>query len=126
MRSWPRESPSKLSTTSTRCSSVRGPATEPSLVTWPTSTVLSVRCLASAVSAAVTSRTWVTPPGTPSTPAALMVCTESTMSSRGSTASTCASSAAKSVSAARNRLSLIAPMRSARCRTWAADSSPVT
>ena len=42
--------------------------------------------MASAVSAAVISRTWVTPPGTPSTPAALMVCTESTISSAGSTA----------------------------------------
>ncbi len=29
-------SPSNCSTTSTRCSSTRGPATEPSLVTWPT------------------------------------------------------------------------------------------
>ena len=93
---------------------MRGPATEPSLVTWPTRTVVSVRCLASAVSAAVISRTWVTPPGTPSMPAALMVCTESTMSSAGLTASTCASSAPKSVSAARYMLSLTAPTRSAR------------
>ena len=62
---------------------MRGPATEPSLVTWPTSTVVSVRCLASAVSAAVTSRIWVTPPGTPSMPAEPMVCTESTISRAG-------------------------------------------
>ncbi len=33
-------SPSTSSTTSTRCSSTRGPATAPSLVTWPTSTIV--------------------------------------------------------------------------------------
>ena len=61
-------SPSKWSTTSTRCSSTRGPAIEPSLVTWPTSTVVMLRVLATRISAAATSLTWVTPPGTPSTP----------------------------------------------------------
>ena len=103
-----------------------GPAIDPSLVTCPTSTVVSVRCLASAVSAPVTSRIWVTPPGAPSTPSAEMVCTESTMSRPGFTASTCSSSAPKSVSAARKRFWLTAPIRSARSRTCAADSSPVT
>ena len=61
-------SPSKCSTTSTRCSSTRGPAIEPSLVTWPTSTVVMLRVLATRISAAATSLTWVTPPGTPSMP----------------------------------------------------------
>ncbi len=41
-------SPSKLSTTSTRCSSVRGPARLPSLVTWPTSTTGTLRGLGEA------------------------------------------------------------------------------
>ena len=76
-------SPSKCSTTSTRCSSTRGPATWPSLVTWPTSTVAMPRSLATATSAAVTARTWVTPPGTPSVPGAEMVCTESSTSRPG-------------------------------------------
>ncbi len=60
-----------------------------------------LRSLATATSAAVTARTWVTPPGTPSVPGAVMVCTESTTSSPGLTASRCPSSASRSVSAAR-------------------------
>ena len=46
-RAWWR-SPSKDSTVSTTCSSTRGPASAPSLVTWPTSTVVTPRALASA------------------------------------------------------------------------------
>ena len=61
-------SPSKWSTTSTTCSSTRGPAIEPSLVTWPTRTVVMLRVLATRIRAAATSLTWVTPPGTPSVP----------------------------------------------------------
>ena len=76
-------SPSKWSTTSTRCSSTRGPAIAPSLVTWPTSTVVMLRVLATRISAAATSLTWVTPPGTPSMPEAPMVWIESTTSSVG-------------------------------------------
>ena len=59
------------------------------------------RVLATRTSAAATSLTWVTPPGTPSTSAAPMVCTESTTSSWGRTASTWPSTAPRSVSAAR-------------------------
>ncbi len=55
-------SPSKCSTTSTRCSSSRGPATAPSLVTWPTSSTGRSRSLASATSAPAIARTCVTPP----------------------------------------------------------------
>ena len=101
MRSRECLSPSKCSTTSTRCSSVRGPATEPSLVTCPTRIVAIARSLATAVSAAATSRTWVTPPGTPSTSTAAIVCTESMISSLGWTHSTCDTIAPRSVSAAR-------------------------
>ena len=68
MRSWECRSPSKCSTTSTMCSRVRGPAMEPSLVTWPTRIVASERSFAAPVSAPATSRTWVTPPGAPSLP----------------------------------------------------------
>ena len=104
---------------------MRGPATEPSLVTCPTRIVAIARSLATAVSAAATSRTWVTPPGTPSTSAAAIVCTESMISSLGWTHSTCDTIASRSVSAARKRFSLTPPIRSARSLTCAADSSPV-
>ena len=66
-------SPSKCSTTSTRCSSERGPAIAPSLVTCPTRTIAMPLDLAAAVRAAVTALTWVTPPTTPSVSPALMV-----------------------------------------------------
>ena len=59
------------------------------------------RALATAMSAAATSRTCVTLPADPSTSADAMVCTESTTSRSGSTASTWPSSVARSVSAAR-------------------------
>ena len=81
-------SPSKCRTTSTRCSSTRGPAIAPSLVTCPTRTQAMLRSLATAVRAAATARTWLTPPAVPSTAADAIVCTESTISSRGLTSST--------------------------------------
>ena len=45
MRNWWPRSPSKYSTASTMCSSTRGPAMAPSLVTWPTSTSANCRRL---------------------------------------------------------------------------------
>ncbi len=56
-------SPSKYSTVSTMCSSTRGPASAPSLVTWPTSTMLQPLAFACRVSSAEHSRTWATLPG---------------------------------------------------------------
>ena len=50
-------SPSKFKTTSTKCSSKRGPAIEPSLVTWPTRTKVIERSLAILINAAAISRT---------------------------------------------------------------------
>ena len=126
MRKRELRSPSKWSTTSTRCSSTRGPAIDPSLVTWPTIIVVMLRVLATRISAAATSLTWVTPPGTPSMPEAPIVWIESTTSSVGRTSSMWVSTAPRSVSAARNSSSCTPPVRSARSRTWAADSSPVT
>ena len=119
-------SPSNASTTSTRCSSSRGPAMFPSLVTWPMMITAMPRCLATRIKAAVTSRIWVTPPGEPSASAVPMVCTESTTSSEGRTSSTWPSTVPRSVSAARYSSSASASVRPARSRTWAADSSPVT
>ena len=56
-------SPSKYSTVSTMCSSTRGPAIAPSLVTWPTSTVVQPVALATRVRWAAHSRTCATEPG---------------------------------------------------------------
>src|ERR1700712_264034 len=83
------------------------------------------RSRAMAVRVAATARTWVTPPALPSTSDCETVCTESRMSSPGLTASMWASTADISVSAARKRFGWMQPIRSARIRTWAADSSPV-
>jgi hypothetical protein len=55
-------SPSKYSTASTMCSSTRGPAMPPSLVTWPTRNTLVPAPWRSAP-AARDSRTWLTEPG---------------------------------------------------------------
>ncbi len=57
MRSADVRSPSKCSTTSTRCSSERGPAMAPSLVTWPTRSIATPDAFAAMVSAVVTART---------------------------------------------------------------------
>ena len=56
-------SPSKYSTVSTMCSSTRGPASAPSLVTWPTSTMREPLALATRVRCAAHSRTCATEPG---------------------------------------------------------------
>ncbi len=126
MRSGELRSPSKCSTTSTRCSSERGPAIAPSLVTCPTRTIATPVDFAVAVSAVVTERTWVTPPTTPSTSPAVIVCTESTTTRLGWTASMCPSTVCMSDSAARKTSSCVHPVRSARIRIWPADSSPDT
>ena len=56
-------SPSKYSTVSTMCSSTRGPAIAPSLVTWPTRMMVMPLLLARRVSCAAHSRTCATEPG---------------------------------------------------------------
>ena len=58
-----KRSPSKVSTASTRCSSTLGPASMPSLVTWPTSSRAVSWRLAMRARAAAHSRTWATEPG---------------------------------------------------------------
>ena len=45
------------------CSSTRGPATIPSLVTWPTMKMATPRLLAICISRLVDSLTWLTLPG---------------------------------------------------------------
>ena len=120
-------SPSNCSTTSTRCSSMRGPAIEPSLVTWPTSSVAMPRALATWMSASATSRTWVTPPGAPSTSA--LDDRLHRVDDQQRRAPPRRRGRARRRGRSRRRGTAprsSAPIRSARSRTWAADSSPVT
>ena len=59
------------------CSTTRGPAIWPSLVTWPTSITATPRFLASRTSSPAQARTWVTEPGPASCMSLQSVCTES-------------------------------------------------
>jgi len=119
-------SPSKYSTVSTMCSSTRGPASAPSLVTWPTSTVAMPRLLATRVSWAAHSRTCATEPG------ALLSCSlhsvwiESTTQNCGASASTVARIFSSWISAATRTRVPASPSRRARSATCAGLSSPVT
>ena len=76
-------SPSNSSTQSTRCSSVRGPATVPSFVTCPTRTTAVPSHLATPMIAAAASRTWPTDPGAPVIPSTWSVWIESTTQTSG-------------------------------------------
>ena len=82
--------------------------------------------MASPVSATVTARVCVTPPGPPSASAVDIVWMESTISRSGRSSSRCPTMAPRSDSAARYSSSRNAAVRSARSRTCPADSSPVT
>ena len=79
-------SPSKPSTTSTRCSSTRGPASVPSLVTCPIRISAAPRLLAVAASSAADSRTCATEPGADSTRSVASVWIESTSTTAGASA----------------------------------------
>ena len=119
-------SPVNSATVSTTCSRVLGPAREPSLVRWPTSTVARDRALASTTRRWADARTWPTEPGAPPSAARCTVWTESTMSRSGRSSSRWATMASTEASPASHRSSWTAPRRSARRRTWAADSSALT
>ena len=83
------------------CSSTRGPAMEPSFVTWPTRKVGTPLRLANAISRPATSRTWVMLPGALPSSGRYMVWMESTTSAVGLSASAAASTRSASVSAKR-------------------------
>ena len=119
-------SPSNWRTQSTRCSSTRGPASAPSFVTCPTSTIATDRFFATRASRPATSRTWPTDPAAPVSPAACSVWTESITQTSGRSASSVASTTSRSVSATTGTRSASSPSRSARSRTCTADSSPET
>src|SRR5205823_4447663 len=118
-------SPSNCSTQSTRCSSTRGPATEPSLVTWPTRIVATPDSFATRNSRPAASRTWATDPGAEPSSEAYSVWTESITQTSGRSACRVWQTVSNSVSA-RISTAPAPPSRSARSLTCATASSPVT
>src|SRR5579875_1843447 len=120
-------SPSNWSTQSTRCSSTRGPASAPSLVTWPTSSTAILRRLARFITSPATSRTWATEPAAEDRSTEWSVCTESITQTSGRSCSSVASTVDRSVSAITGTASASPPpSRWARSLIWAADSSAET
>jgi hypothetical protein len=125
MRNWCEPSPSKDSTASTMCSTTRGPAIWPSLVTWPTRMTAAPDFLAKRISACALPRTCVTVPGADSTASVHMVWMESMMMRRGTLPSdTVAMMSSTEVSEASSTGASRRPSRSARRRTCATASSP--
>ena len=119
-------SPSKYSTVSTMCSSTRGPASVPSLVTWPTSTIAVPLALAMRVSCAAHSRTWATEPGAEVSCSEYSVWIESMTQKSGASASSAATIFSRWISASTRTRLPSRPSRRARSATCAPLSSPVT
>ncbi len=82
--------------------------------------------LATSIRPFAASRTCATDPGALVSVELCIVCTESTTQTSGASASSVAATAPSSVSARTGTASAPSPSRSARIRTCAADSSPVT
>ena len=107
------------------CSTTRGPAIWPSLVTWPTKMMAAPDFLAKRIRACAEARTWVTVPGADSTVSVHMVWIESITISRGGLPSdSVAMMSSTEVSAASCTGALASPSRAARSRTCATASSP--
>ena len=119
-------SPSKYNTVSTMCSSTRGPASEPSLVTWPTSTIDVPSDLAARVSCAAHSRTCATEPGADVNASENTVWIESITQNFGRSVSIAARIRSSWISASTRTGASRRPSRRARSATCAPDSSPVT
>ena len=106
------------------CSSVRGPAMAPSLVTWPMSRIGMPLALAAATSRATAPRTCEGLPGPPATVASNSVCTESTTASGGWRLSIVAMTVSRSPSIKTWTVGEAHPTRRARSPSCSADSSP--
>ena len=119
-------SPSKYSTVSTMCSSTRGPASAPSLVTWPTSTMQVPPALAARVRWAAHSRTCATEPGAEVSWSEYTVWIESITATAGCSAAMVARIFSSWISASTLTCELSRPSRRERSATWAPLSSPVT
>ena len=108
---------------STRCSTARGPARSPSLVTWPTRSSGAPLDFAMRVRRSTQVRTWARlPAGWPSS-GSETDCSESTTTSAGRWRSTAASIASTSGPSSARRCRGTRPIRDARPRTCASDSS---
>ena len=108
------------------CSSTRGPASVPSLVTWPTSTIGAPLALAMRVSCAAHSRTWATEPGAEVSCSEYTVWIESMTQKSGASASIAARIFSSWISASTRTREPSRPRRRARSATCAPLSSPVT
>ncbi len=121
--------PSRLSTASTRCSRVLGPARVPSLVTWPTTMTAMPSPLAISISRSAHSRTCPTDPAGPSSSSTVTVWIESTTRtpgrpSRARSPMRPTSFSATTLDALARGMPSSSPSRPARSRTCPADSSP--
>ena len=103
---------------STRCSTARGPARSPSLVTWPTRTTGTPVDLASRVSRSTHALTCAKLPADPGNSSSETVWMESTTTSAGWWRTIAASTATTSGPARASRFSGTAPIRVARPLTW--------
>jgi hypothetical protein len=108
------------------CSSTRGPARAPSLVTWPTSTMQVPLALAARVRWAAHSRTWATEPGAEVSWSEYTVWIESITATSGCCACKVARIFSSWISASTLTWELSSPRRRARKATWAPLSSPLT
>ena len=125
MRYWWLRSPSNANTVSTICSSTRGPAIVPSLVTWPTSINADPRSLAKRISSCADARTWLTVPGAPSIKSLCIVWIESITSKAGGAPFPMVVNMSRTEVAAANCTGASpSPSRRARKRTWSTASSP--
>ncbi len=114
-----RWSPPNANTTSTACSSARGPARSPSLVTWPVIITATPSDLARPTRASVQVRTCATPPGICAPAASRSVWMESTARTNGADAAVISSTAPRSRPGANAMASPPMPRRRARAATWA-------
>ena len=108
------------------CSSTRGPATSPSLVTCPAMMTGVWFVLAHAMSSRAHSRICPTLPGAADDSSEWSVCMESTSTAQGCMRSIHPSTSGAAVSFNNIRLRPLTPSRSARMRICTADSSPAT
>ena len=107
------------------CSSTRGPAMAPSLVTWPTSSSAVLRRRATSISAWAEARTWATDPAAESRPSRCTVWIESTTATSPRLESVAAISPAAVAAASATGASAM-PSRRARRAICETASSPVT
>jgi hypothetical protein len=124
MRIPERGSPSNVSTTSTACSRVLGPATSPSLVTWPVITTATPLALANPTRASAHPRTCDGPPIASPVVPSRSVWMESTARRNGRASDAAARTSFSSRPATNCSASAPSPSRRARIATCSRDSSP--